>query len=182
VKAVSSDASSLARRIGARLRDVPDFPKPGILFKDITPLLADAPLLRDVVSALGEPFRTAGITHVAGIESRGFILAAPVAVALGAGFIPIRKPGKLPWQTVAREYALEYGTNQLELHADACTTGARVLLVDDVLATGGTAAAAASLVEEIGGAVVGCAFLLALGALDGASRLPGRKIHTLAVV
>jgi adenine phosphoribosyltransferase len=179
---MSSDALSLHHRIAARLRDVPDFPQAGILFKDITPLLSDAPLFRDVIDELAAPFGSRSVTHVAGIESRGFILAAPVALALGAGFIPIRKPGKLPRQTVAREYALEYGTNRLELHADACAAGARVLLVDDVLATGGTAEAAAALIELIGGHVVGCAFLLAIGALDGAARMKDRELHTLLTV
>jgi adenine phosphoribosyltransferase len=179
---MSPDAAVLQRRIVARLREVPDFPKAGILFKDITPLLGDAPLFHDVIDALAAPFTSRGITHVAGIESRGFILAAPVAVALGAGFIPIRKPGKLPWRTVSREYALEYGTNQLELHADACAAGARVLLVDDVLATGGTAAAAAGLIEEIGAQVAGCAFLLAITALNGAARMNGREVCTLVDV
>jgi adenine phosphoribosyltransferase len=170
---------SLAARLQRALRDVPDFPRPGILFRDITPLLADAALFAEATAALAGPFDDAGVTHVAGIESRGFILGAPVAQALGAGFIPIRKPGKLPWRTVRRDYALEYGTDGLEIHADACGPGSRVLVVDDVLATGGTAAAACELVEALGGEVVGCAFLLAIGALGGMERLSRRRTHLL---
>lgn len=164
------------------MRDVPDFPRPGILFKDITPVLGDAALLRDVVAAMAAPWHDAGITHVAGIESRGFILGAPMALALGAGFIPIRKAGKLPSATLSHEYALEYGTDRLEIHADACPPGARVLVADDVLATGGTALAAARLVESAGGTVAGCSFLLAIGALGGTSRLAGRRSHVLLTV
>lgn len=171
--------AALGRRIALRLRDVPDFPRPGILFKDITPLLADAALFAETIAAMAAPLRGAGITHVAGVESRGFIFAAPVALALGAGFIPIRKSGKLPARVVTREYALEYGTDRLEIHADACGPDARVLLVDDVLATGGTAAAASGLLEQVGATVVGCAFLLAIESLGGARRLDGRPLHVL---
>jgi adenine phosphoribosyltransferase len=169
----------LRERIERRLRVVPDFPEPGILFQDITPLLADAPLFADVVNAMAAPWRNETITHVAGIESRGFILAAPVAVALGAGFIPIRKAGKLPWKTTTLDYALEYGTGQLEMHVDACTPSSRVLLVDDVLATGGTASAACALIESVGSEVAGCAFLLTIAALAGASRLPSHQLRSL---
>jgi adenine phosphoribosyltransferase len=172
----STDLVACLRRT---LRDVPDFPKPGIVFKDITPVLADAALFADVTAAMAEPFRDSGVTHVAGIESRGFILAAPIAQALGAGFIPIRKPGKLPWRSFGKEYALEYGSDRLEMHVDACTGDSRVLLVDDVLATGGTAAAAAALVEGAGGTIVACSFLLAIGALGGSSRLAARPLHIL---
>ena len=170
---------TVAARVREALRSVPDFPKPGISFKDITPVLADAVLLRDVIAAMTAPWKTAGVTQVAGIESRGFIFAAPIAVALGAAFIPIRKPGKLPWRTVAREYALEYGTDQLEIHVDACPAPSRVLLVDDVLATGGTAVAACELIEQLGAEVVGCAFLLEIQGLSGARRLDPRRVETL---
>ena len=175
----ASEHDGLRRRLAATLRDVPDFPKPGIAFKDITPVLADAALLRDTVSALAAPWEEAGITHVAGIESRGFIFAAPVAIALGAGFIPIRKPGKLPWKTAGKEYALEYGTDRLEMHVDACPAPARVLLVDDVLATGGTAAAACELIEQVNGSVLGCSFLLSIAGLNGVQRLSLRRVATL---
>ena len=173
--------SDLASRIAATLRDVPDFPKPGIVFKDITPVLGNAALLRELVEAMAEPWRTEGVTHVAGIESRGFILAAPVAIALKAGFVPIRKPGKLPWKSAGKDYALEYGTDRLEMHVDACPTPSRVLLVDDVLATGGTAAAACSLIEQVGGTVVGCEFLLTIRALGGVTRLPARRVETVVM-
>ena len=163
----------------AAVRDVPGFPKPGINFKDITPLLGDPSLFARATDAMAEPFRTARITHVAAIESRGFILGAPVARLLGAGFIPVRKRGKLPYRTEAIEYALEYGTDHLEVHIDACTAGARVLVVDDVLATGGTAAAACALVERVGATVVGCVFLLGLAALGGEARLAGREVRIL---
>ncbi|MDB4884598.1 MAG: Adenine phosphoribosyltransferase [Gemmatimonadetes bacterium] len=172
-------AGSLLARAAASLRDVADFPRAGILFRDITPLLGDAALFAGVTAAMAAPWRAAGITHVAAIESRGFILGAPIAQHLAAGFIPVRKPGKLPAPTIAREYALEYGTDRLEVHADACPPGSRVLLVDDVLATGGTASAAAALIEEAGGTVVGCSFLLAIAALGGASRLAGRHVEVL---
>jgi adenine phosphoribosyltransferase len=131
---------------------------------------------------MAAPFAALGITRVAGVESRGFILAAPVAQALGAGFLPIRKPGKLPWRTAGRDYALEYGTDRLEVHVDACDEGARVLLVDDVLATGGTAAAACALIEDVGGTVVGCSFLLTIAMLRGKDRLIGREVRTLLSV
>lgn len=174
--------ASLAERVRRTLRDVLDFPKPGIVFKDITPVLANAALFAEVIAAMAAPYQGRGVTHVAGIESRGFILAAPVAHALGAGFLPIRKPGKLPWRAVGQDYALEYGRDRLEMHADACAAGSRVLLVDDVLATGGTAAAGASLVEAVGGEVVGCTFLLAIGLLGGRARLGGRSLSVLCVV
>jgi len=174
-----SDSRPLAERLAARLRVVPDFPSPGIMFQDVTPVLADAGLFRDAIAALAEPWRGAGVTHVAGIESRGFIFGAPVAMALGAGFIPIRKPGKLPFRSAGRDYALEYGTGRLEVHVDACPPPARVLVVDDVLATGGTASASCELIESVGGVVVGCGFFLAIRALAGEERLRGRRILTL---
>jgi adenine phosphoribosyltransferase len=163
--------TALRARVDGALRPVPDFPQPGILFQDITPLLGDPALFAEAVTAMVDPWRSAGVTHVAGIESRGFILAAPIALALGAGFIPVRKPGKLPWRTVSQEYALEYGSGWLEIHEDACPRGARVLVVDDVLATGGTASAACALLETCGAAIAGCGFLVAIRALNGASRL-----------
>lgn len=169
--------ASLAQEIRAAIRDVPDFPKPGIVFKDITPLLADATLFQRATAALAEPYRTAGITHVVAIESRGFLLGAPVAQHLGAGLIPVRKPGKLPSKTTAVEYALEYGTDKLEIHADACDHEARVLIVDDVLATGGTAKATAELVRGTGATLVGFSFLMTLGFLNGAERLRGTRIE-----
>ena len=172
--------ASLEERLRARLRVVPDFPSPGIMFQDITPVLADPGLLREVVEAMAAPWRDAGVTHVAGIESRGFIFGAPVAIELAAGFIPIRKPGKLPYRLVGREYALEYGSGRLEMHEDACPEGARVLVVDDVLATGGTARAACELIEGVGGRVVGCGFFLVITALGGESRLERRRHEVLA--
>lgn len=161
------------------IRDVPDFPKPGILFKDITTLLKDPRLLRralDLFTALCGDRR---VDLVLGIESRGFILGAPLADRLGAGFVPARKPGKLPAATRRASYALEYGTDALELHADACAPGAHVLIVDDVIATGGTAAAAVELVEAAGAKVAGCAFLLELGFLDGRAKLGTRDVLSL---
>jgi adenine phosphoribosyltransferase len=163
----------------AAIRDMPDFPVPGILFRDITPLLADAAVFREATDALAAPFVDAGITHVAGIESRGFILAAPVAQRLRAGFVPIRKRGKLPGPTVRAKYGLEYGTDELELHRDAFPTGSRVLIVDDVLATGGTALASASLVAQAGGIVAGFSFLVLLQSLQGAARLEGFAARAL---
>jgi adenine phosphoribosyltransferase len=174
-----SSATAVRERLARSLRVIPDFPKPGIRFQDITPVLANASLLADVVASMASPWSDAGVTHVAGIESRGFILAAPVAIVLGAGFVPIRKPGKLPYRAVVQDYALEYGSGRLEMHEDACPAPARVLVVDDVLATGGTAGAACALVEAAGGHVVGCAFLLEIAALDGASRLTGRMLRSL---
>jgi adenine phosphoribosyltransferase len=173
--------SDLASRIRAAIRDVPDFPKRGIVFKDITPLLADASLFRATTEAMARPFEQQGITHVVAIESRGFILGAPVAQLLGTGFVPVRKAGKLPAKTEVEEYALEYGTDQLEMHSDACdwSRAPRVLIVDDVLATGGTADATRRLVERLGGHVAGFSFLMALGFLSGLERLRGRTLSAL---
>jgi adenine phosphoribosyltransferase len=170
---------NLTDSIRGALRAIPDYPKPGIMFQDITPILQSGLLFRQVREELAAPFRGSGITHVVGIEARGFILAAPVAVTLGAGFIPLRKPGKLPWKTVRHEYELEYGTDSLEVHADACPPGARILVVDDVLATGGTAAAAGALVRRLGGDVVGWSFLLAIRALGGERKLDGAPAHVV---
>lgn len=171
--------SSIAGRLKAALRSIPDHPKPGILFQDITPVLADAALLAASVRALADPFRASGVTHVVGIEARGFMFGAPVAVELGAGFIPLRKPGKLPWDRVQERYALEYGEDSLEAHRDACGPGDRVLIVDDVLATGGTARAAGRLVTGLGATLLGWTFVLEIGGLDGAARLEGAPAHVL---
>jgi adenine phosphoribosyltransferase len=170
---------TLTQTLKSAIRDVPDFPKPGIVFKDITPVLSDPGLFRRATEAMAAPFSDAGVKYVVGVESRGFILGAPVALSLSAGFIPVRKPGKLPHRTTAAEYALEYGTDRLEIHADACAPDARVLVVDDVLATGGTAAATCRLVEMLGGVVVGCSFLIALTFLSGRERLAGRRVESL---
>lgn len=161
------------------IHDVPDFPKKGIVFKDITPLLSDAKTFAAAIDRLSEPFVGAGIQIVAGIESRGFLLATPIAYRLGAGVVPIRKKGKLPRAVKSASYALEYGTDSIEAHADAFPKNAKVLLIDDVLATGGTAAAAVQLIEAIGGTLIGSAFLIELGFLDGRLKLPGRRIHSL---
>jgi adenine phosphoribosyltransferase len=161
------------------IRDVPDFPKPGILFKDITPLLLDARAFRRAVELLSAPFAGAGVTRVVSIESRGFLLGAPVALALDAGLVPIRKPGKLPAARGRVEYALEYGTDALEMHRDAVGRADRVLIVDDVLATGGTAEAAAKLVRTYGAEVVGFTFLIELDFLNGRARLRGERVEAL---
>jgi adenine phosphoribosyltransferase len=154
-----------------RVRDIPDFPRPGIVFKDITPLLSDREAFAFTVSRICDRFRDAGIDKVLGIEARGFIFAAPVAVTFGAGFIPVRKAGKLPWQIEKEEYELEYGTDLLEIHRDALRPGERVLVIDDVLATGGTAAATVRLVEKLGAQVVGLGFVIELAFLHGRERL-----------
>jgi adenine phosphoribosyltransferase len=161
------------------IRDVPDFPKPGILFKDITPLLLDPSAFRRAVELLSAPFAGAGVTRVVSIESRGFLLGAPVALALEAGLVPIRKPGKLPAARGRVEYALEYGTDALEMHRDAVGRADRVLIVDDVLATGGTAEAAAKLVRTHGAEVVGFTFLIELDFLKGRERLRGERVEAL---
>lgn len=185
-----ASADGLPGSILARIRDVPDYPEPGIVFKDITPLLADPEAFAGVVEGFATPYRGDAphstvrptVDVVVGIEARGFILAAPVAVALGAGFVPVRKRGKLPHTTIGAAYSLEYGTAEIEVHADAVRPGQRVLVVDDVLATGGTAAAACELVERLGGVVIGVAVLLELGFLAGRERLPGRSIHALVTL
>ena len=160
------------------IRDIPDFPKPGIVFRDITPLLADAAAFRSVVDRIAEPYRGA-VDMVLGIESRGFIIGAPVAYTLNAGLAVVRKPGKLPHLTFTAEYALEYGKDSLEIHRDAFGHPCRVLVVDDLLATGGTAAAAVELVNRLGGQVVACAFVIELGALQGRARLSPHPIFSL---
>jgi adenine phosphoribosyltransferase len=165
--------------IGALIRDVPDFPKPGVLFKDITTLIKNGPAFRQVIDGLSTPFAERKIDRVVGIESRGFIFGGPVAYLLGAGFVPVRKEGKLPAVAVKREYALEYGTNALEMHLDSIEAGQRVLIVDDVLATGGTAAATAHLVESLGGTVVGIAFVVELSFLAGREQLQSYELLSL---
>ncbi len=168
-----------ADELRAYIREVPDFPKPGIVFKDITPLLHSPRALEKTVHELAEPYRRAGITQVAAIESRGFIFGSCVARVLGAGFVPIRKPGKLPWTTRRNEYVLEYGTDAIEIHDDALTTEDRVIVVDDVLATGGTAAAAAALVRGFDAKLVGVATVIELTFLDPRKKLEGVDVHTL---
>ena len=161
------------------VRDIPDFPKDGILFRDITPVLADAAALRSAVDQLAEPARPLGVDVVIGAEARGFLLGPALAMALDAGFVLARKPGKLPHETVSAEYELEYGTDRLEVHSDAITSGARVLVHDDLLATGGTAKALCELVEQLGGVVVGCHFLIELSFLGGRENLDGYEVRSL---
>jgi adenine phosphoribosyltransferase len=162
-----------------RIRDVPDFPSPGIMFRDLTPLLADTEALRFTVDALADAFAGQRIDKVVGIEARGFILAAPVAYRLGAGFVPVRKAGKLPWHTESEAYTLEYGADRLELHADAVAAGDSVLVVDDVMATGGTARATVRLVERLGATVVGLGFAVELTFLAGREKLEGYDVVSL---
>jgi adenine phosphoribosyltransferase len=177
---------ALGALIDSRIRDVADFPKPGVLFKDITPLLDDHEALTGVVQALADAGRDAAgntvVDKVVGMEARGFILAAPVALALGVGFVPVRKPGKLPWRTHSVSYQLEYGAETLEMHVDALAEGERVLLVDDVLATGGTAAATVQLAEKAGATVHALAVLMELGFLDGRAVLGGLPLTSLRTV
>ncbi len=169
-----------AAELSSLIRDIPDFPKPGVGFKDITPVLADPTALGSVIDLLAQPYADAGITAVAGIEARGFVLATPVARALDAGFIPLRKPGKLPYETVSESYELEYGIDSLEAHVDAAGAGDRVLIVDDVIATGGTAAAAVGLLERLGATVAGLAVFIELAFLNGRAALPdGFELHAI---
>ena len=170
-----ADTSSLREFV----RDIPDWPKPGIIFRDITPLLAAPDAFALTVDALAAPFADEQIDKVIGIEARGFVFAAPVAYRRGAGFVPVRKAGKLPWEIEREESALEYGTDLLELHRDAIHPGEHVLIVDDVIATGGTAAATARLVERLGGIVAGFTFLVELVDLGGRAQLEGRRVHTV---
>jgi len=167
------------RVLSGAVRDVQDFPKPGITFKDITPLLADPMAFSSAVDAIVVRFGRGSIDRVVGIEARGFIIAAPVAYHFGAGFVPLRKPGKLPYDTLSESYDLEYGQETLEVHTDAFSEGDRVLIVDDVLATGGTARAAIDLVERTGAVVAGLAFVIELAFLDGARRLEGHDYVSL---
>lgn len=165
--------------LGRAIRDIPNFPKPGIVFKDITPLLANGPLFRQTIDILAARYRGQSIDVVLGIESRGFIIGAALAYALGAGFAIVRKPGKLPFETRRASYALEYGTDTLEIHSDAIKPGARVLIADDLIATGGTAAAACELVAALGGKVVESAFVIELGFLKGREKLSSCGVYSI---
>ncbi|MEX2173048.1 MAG: adenine phosphoribosyltransferase [Pirellulaceae bacterium] len=161
------------------IRDIPDFPKPGILFRDITPLLANAEAFREAILRMAEPYRGKKIDSIVAAEARGFIFAAPLAVELGTGFVPVRKPGKLPFDRLSYAYALEYGTDTLEMHIDACPAGHDVLVVDDLLATGGTVAACCELLKKTGANVVGCAFAIELTALNGAAAIAPHDVFSL---
>lgn len=165
--------------LSSHVRDIPDFPRPGVVFKDITPLLADTAAFTAAVDGISEHFADRGVDVVLGVEARGFIIAAPVAYRFGAGFVPVRKAGKLPWEIERQEYELEYGTDLLEIHRDALRPGQRVLVVDDVMATGGTAAATARLVEKLGGDLVGMGFVIELGFLGGRAKIEGHDIVSL---
>ncbi|MEE9412655.1 MAG: adenine phosphoribosyltransferase [Methylococcales bacterium] len=167
------------QRLKDQIRDIPDFPEPGIIFKDITPLTKNPATLRLSVHQLIHPFIGQQINHVAGMEARGFIFGSLAAWELGVGFIPLRKPGKLPYETHSISYDLEYGSATLEAHTDAVSQGERVLVIDDVLATGGTAAASCQLIEELGGEVIGCAFVIELDALNGRQKLQNHHVHSL---
>lgn len=166
-------------RLKAQIRDIPDFPEPGIVFKDITPLVKNPDTLRLSVHQLIHPFIGQDISLVAGMEARGFIFGSLAAWELGVGFIPLRKPGKLPYDTHSVSYDLEYGSAALEAHTDAISQGQRVLVIDDVLATGGTAAASCTLIEQLGGEVMGCAFVIELDALNGRQKLQNYHVHSL---
>jgi adenine phosphoribosyltransferase len=165
--------------LASLVRDIPDFPEPGVIFKDITPVLGDAAAFAELILALAEPFRGTEVDKVAGIEARGFTLAAPVARELGAGFVPMRKPGKLPSATMSQPYSLEYGTDALEMHIDALEPGDRVVIVDDVIATGGTAAAAVNLLHRASAEVMGVVVFIELGFLNGRSALGRVPFHAL---
>jgi adenine phosphoribosyltransferase len=173
---VAHDVDKLLR---SKIRDIPDFPKPGIVFKDITPLLADEVAFSTVIDEIVVQFGRGTIDKVVGIEARGFIVASPVAYHFGAGFVPVRKRGKLPWETQGETYELEYGEETLEIHRDAIAPGERVAIVDDVLATGGTALATAHLVESLGGKIQGMAFVIELGFLEGRKRLGDYELLSL---
>jgi adenine phosphoribosyltransferase len=167
--------------LSSLVRTIPDYPKPGIMFRDVTTLMADAQGFKATIARLAEPYRTEPVDLVAGIEARGFILAGAIADRLGCGFIPVRKKGKLPWKTISQDYALEYGTDTIEMHEDALAHGNRVLLVDDLIATGGTAGAAVKLIRRLGGLIVGAAFIVDLPELGGAKAVAaeGIAVHTL---
>lgn len=166
-------------RLDRLIRQVPDFPVPGVLFRDITPLLADAGALAESVDAMCQPWLDAGVQIVASMEARGFLFGTAVATRLKAGFVPVRKAGKLPWSTLSTPYRLEYGEDVLEMHQDAFTPGARVLLVDDVIATGGTAAAVVDLIEQLGGVLVGAQFLIEIAGLGGRAHLAGHDLRAV---
>lgn len=161
------------------IRDIPDFPKPGIVFKDITPLLGDAKAFQNMIETFADRYKNSGVTHICGIESRGFIIGAALALHMGVGFIPVRKAGKLPYRTIKREYSLEYGTDAVEIHEDAVKPGEKVVLIDDLIATGGTAKAALELLEEIGADVVEIAFAIELEFLKGIEKFAGKKVFCL---
>ena len=168
-------------RIRAAVRDVVDFPQPGIVFKDITPVLADGALFREVIDLFADSLAGSGVTKIVGIDARGFIFASAVAFKLGVGFVPVRKKGKLPWKTRAAEYDLEYGSAIVELHVDAVAPGEKVALIDDVLATGGTAAAALRLLHECGAEVVSAQFLMELAFLDGRKKLGATEVDSILI-
>lgn len=161
------------------IRDIPNFPKEGIIFKDITPLLKDAEAFKEAIDKMIEYYRDAEFDYIAGIEARGFLIGAPMAIEMGKGFIPIRKPGKLPADILSKDYDLEYGSNRIEIHRDAISPGDRVLIIDDLLATGGTIAAAVELIEELGGQVAGIGFLYELSELKGRDLLTGYDVFSL---
>ena len=167
--------------LSRHIRPISDFPKPGILFRDITPLLADAGAFAAAIQALAEPWRSAGVMAIAAVEARGFLFAGPLALELGVGVIPVRKPGKLPADTISHEYDLEYGRDRLEMHRGVLPAGAGVLVVDDVLATGGTAAACIKLIEAGGGRVVGASFLVEIAPLNGRERLVPHRVESVIV-
>lgn len=169
-------------RVTAAVRDIPDFPKPGIIFKDITPLLADPEAFGEYIDSLAAKYADGPPDVIVGIESRGFIFGTPLAYKLKKGFVPIRKKGKLPYETCSESYELEYGSAEMEIHRDAFKPGSRVLIVDDLLATGGTAAAAARLIEKIGGVIIGVEFLIELAFLSGRDNLRGYPVHSVLVV
>jgi adenine phosphoribosyltransferase len=176
-----TDVSTPLKEIQNAIRTIPDFPKPGILFKDITPLLADARLFAGTIDLLTAPFTPGKVDAVVGIDARGFIFAAAAALKLHAGFVPVRKKGKLPYQTHEQDYALEYGSATVAMHVDALKPGSRVVLIDDLLATGGTAAAAAALVQKLGGEILEAAFLIELSFLGGRKKLSQFPVRSLVV-
>lgn len=169
----------LQARVKATIRDIPDFPKPPVLFRDITPVLQDGALFAEIIEHFRARYADAGVTAIVGIESRGFIFGAPLAVALGVGFVLVRKPGKLPAETIGADYALEYGTDRLEMHSDALGEEDNVVLIDDLLATGGTASATVSLIEQLGATIHEVSFLTELGFLEGRLKLPGTPVYAL---
>jgi adenine phosphoribosyltransferase len=170
------------KSLEALIRTIPDYPKPGIMFRDITPLLGDAHGLRKAIKAMAAPFEDEEVSAVAGIEARGFILGGAIADKLGCGFIPIRKKGKLPWKTIGQEYSLEYGVDVIEMHEDAVAHGQRILIVDDLIATGGTAEAAVKLIKRSGGVVVGATFIIDLPELGGTKRLDALGVDSHVLI